>query len=224
MENIKLIEGESGLPEEKPELVPILVVVPDPLGRRVRNFFAGLPSLIPAVKRRREKKRLIEHRERRRELYRLAMAEAAVPYRTRRTGPDPEDWEIDRDNKYEVEAEIKYVETKCNADLSWINARIDAIDFYKPAKLADKYGVPVPDAVIIDETNGERYSPSTWMELLERRETAMSNKEKIQLRNDVQAKRYERRKQRNEALVPVLTTATALISTLVALAALLLKK
>lgn len=224
MENVKLIEDESGLPEENTELVPILMVVPDPLGRRVLNFFTGLPALIPAVKRRRERKRLIEHRERRRELYRLAMAEAAVPYRTRRTGPDPEDWEIDRDNKYEVEAEIKYVETKCNADMSRINARIDAIDFYKLAKQADKYGVPVPDAVIVDETNGERYSPSTWVELLERRETAMTTKEKTQLRNDVQAKRYERRKQRNEASVPVLTAATALISTLVALAALLLKK
>jgi hypothetical protein len=224
MENIKLIEGESGLPEKKPEIVPIIIVDHGPLGRRVLNFFTGLPALIPAVKRRRERKRLIEHRERRRDLFRKAMREAAVPIRTRKTGPDPEDWEIDRDNKYEVEAEIKYVETKCNVDLSRINARIDAIDFYKLAKRADKYGVPVPDAVIIDETNGERYSPSTWVELLERRETAMSSKEKIQLRNDVQAKRYERRKQRNETLVPVLTAATALISTLVALAALLLKK
>ncbi len=166
---------------------------------------------------------MVEYREHRRELWRAAMRETAVPIRTRKTGPDPEDWEVDEDSKHQVETDIKYVETKCNADLSRINARIDAIDFHKLAKQADKYGVPVPDAIIIDETNGEKYVPSTWVELLDRRETAMTNKEKIQLRLDVQAKHDERRKRRNDALVPVLTAGAAIVSALVALAALLKK-
>ena len=155
------------------------------------------------------------------------MREAAVPIRTRKTGPDPEDWEIDRDNKHQIETDIKYVETNCNADMSRINASIDAIDFRKLAKQADKYGVPVPETVIIDETNGERYTPSTWVELLERRETAMTNKEKIQLRRMFRTKRDERRKRRTDTLVPVLTVVVqmltagaAMVSALVALAAL----
>lgn len=138
MENTKLLEDESEFPEEESELVPVIRVVPDPLGRRVLNFFVRLPSLIPPIKRRRERKRLVEYREHRRELWRAAMREAAVPIRTRKTGPDPEDWEVDKDSKHQVKTDIKYVETKCNADLSRINARIDAIDFRKLAKQADK--------------------------------------------------------------------------------------
>jgi hypothetical protein len=82
----------------------------------------------------------------------------------------------------------------------------------------------VLDVVIIDERNDARYPPSTWVELLERRETAMTNKENFQLRLDFQAKRDERRKRRAEALVPVLTAGAALVSALSTLVALLLKK
>jgi hypothetical protein len=59
--------------------------------------------------------------------------------------------------------------------------------------------------------------------LLDRRETAMTNKEKTQLRLDVQAKRDERRKRRTEALAPVLTAGAAIVTALVALAAVLKK-
>jgi hypothetical protein len=61
--------------------------------------------------------------------------------------------------------------TRCNTDVSRIKARIDAIDFRKLANRADKYGIPVPDMIYTDETNGERYVPSTWVEFLDRRET-----------------------------------------------------
>jgi hypothetical protein len=213
-------------PEDESKLVPVIRIVPDPLGRRVLNFFTGLPSLIPAVKRRRKRKRLAMDLARRRELWREAKSEVAVPNRVRKTGPDPEDWEIDRDRQYEIETDIKYAETKCNADLSRIKARIQAIDLYPLAKQADKYGVPVLDTVIIDETNGEKYTLSTWIEFLDRRETELTNKEINQLRFDVQTKRDERRKRRTDTLVPVLTVVgqvltagAAIVSALVALAA-----
>jgi hypothetical protein len=150
MENTKLIDDEPELIEDESELVPVIRVVPDPLGRRVLNFFTGLPSLIPAVKRRRERKHWVEYREHRREFWRAAMREVEVTIRTKRTGADPDDWEIDEDSKYQVEADIKYVKTKRDADLSRINARIDAIDFRRYIKTTYCTST-TPDSVLVSD-------------------------------------------------------------------------
>jgi hypothetical protein len=235
MENKKTPEDDTELvpvikPEDDPQLVPVIKVDHGPLGRRVLNFFTGLPSLIPAIKRRRKRKRRVMDLERRRELWRAVKTEAEVPNRVRKTGADPDDWEVDRDREYEIEAGIKYAETKCNTDLSRIKAQIQAIDLYPLAKQADKYRVPVPDTIYTDERNGEKITPTTWLEFLDRRETEMTNTETNKLHQDVQAKRDERRKRRNETLVPVLTVVVqvltagaAIASALVALAAVLKK-
>jgi hypothetical protein len=201
----------------------------------VLNAFIGLPSLVPAIKRRRERKRLIRHLEHRREFWRKALAVAEVPVRIImieedhfEIGGDPDEYpDIDDNEKRRISADIRRVEGRCNADLSAIKARIAAIDLRSLAKRADKYGIPMPDVIYTDGANGERYSAPSWVALLEWRKTEMPNKEKIQLRLDVQAKRDERMKRRTEILVPLLnvgvqlvTAAAAVISALVALAAL----
>src|SRR5262245_51855033 len=109
MENTKLIEDDSEFLEDESELVPVIRVVPDPLGRRVLNFFTGLPSLIPPIKRRQERKHWVDYREHRREFWRTAMAEVARPARVNRRGEDPDDWKLDDGGKHEIEADIKYV-------------------------------------------------------------------------------------------------------------------
>lgn len=226
------MEIDNQTPEKNAEKLPDAKVViravplpPAPLHHRVRKFFVGLPARIPSVKRKRERQALIQYLGQRREFWRQAVDELECMKTPRHVSKEILEGsrsvhEIEDEENDRIDLDIKRAREKCNIELSGIKAEIDAVELQPLIKQADKYGLPVPEVIHIDPSNGERYVPTSWARYAEHREIEWSNKEKADLRAAVEAKCEEHRKRRAVRIengAKIIGALTGLVGTITAL-------